>query len=244
MRPTLVACVLILCSGCTTGTGAKWYAPATWFSHRPADVADAANAKRSSAQDAAIKAAQRTAHETQIALGEAPESRPVEVARESNDVTVQLLDQAAGPLTAGDSAKLRATVAGLLSENATLRERAERERASSRENIADISKRLADAEASLYSANARLRVAFDRENALANQLRSQRALMWILASIAVIIAAAWFYVKLIYGGLPLAAGKFMRDLRSSHPDAAKLAEPLFDSYLNRHEQELIARHAR
>lgn len=57
-------------AGCvSTGTGAKWYAPATWFSGAPAAAADKASAKQDAAREAAVKAAQRAAHETGEALG-------------------------------------------------------------------------------------------------------------------------------------------------------------------------------
>lgn len=235
---------MLLCSGCASGTGAKWYAPATWFSAREASAADRADARQDAARTAAIKAAQRLTHETAEALAAAPASRPVEVASEANSGAVALLDQAAGPLTAAELGAISRQVAGLLSENAALRAQAETARTKSRESVATLSDRLARADAAVETAQRDLRTAFDRENALANQLRAQRALLWIVVSVSALLALGWFYVRFVYGGLPIAAGKFMRDLRTQHPDAARLAEPLFDAYLNRGEQALIARHAR
>ena len=116
-----------LLTGCTstTNTGARWYAPATWFSHKPADTVDAANAKEDKARVAVIKSAQKATHETVLALAVAPPSRPVEVATSTNADAVTLLDQAAGPLTAAEAVQLRTTVTGLLSDNVKLREAAE-----------------------------------------------------------------------------------------------------------------------
>lgn len=244
MKPLAVIALALALGGCVgSGSGSKWYAPATWFSGAPAVAADKANAKQDAAREAAVKAAQRATHETAEALASAPASRPVEVATEANATAVSLLDQATGPLSTGDLAAIRAQISGLLSDNAKLRAEAEKSREKSRETDADISKRLADANAAVEKSAAALRQAFDRENALANELRSAVALRWILAGVAVIAGAAYLYLRYAVGGLPVAAGKFMRDLRSSHPEAAAIAAPIFDSYLNRNEQAAIARHA-
>lgn len=230
-------------AGCASSSGVRWYAPATWFSAREAKAADNADAKQDAAREAAVKAAQRLTHEAAEALAAAPASRPVEVATEANAGAVALLDQAAGPLTAADLAAVRKQVAGLLSDNAALRAEAEAARAKNRESLAALSERLARADAAVAAAQRDLRSAFDRENALANELRAQRALAWIVGSVAVLCAAGWIYLRFAVGGLPRAAGLLMRDLRQAHPDTAKIVAPLFDSYLNRHEQAAIARHA-
>ena len=92
-------------------------------------------------------------------------------------------------------------------------------------------------------AEEKLRVAFDKENALANELRSQRALVWIACGLAVLFAAAWVYLKFFLGGFPQAIGLAVRDLRQSNPELAKTVAPFYSKYLNRHEQEQIKRHA-
>jgi hypothetical protein len=235
--------VLLMVAGCATGTTAKWYAPATWFSHGAADTVDRAEKKESEAQDAAIKQAQKTAHETQLALNAAPDSRPVAVARESNDVTVQLLDQVAGPLTAADAEKLKRMVTGLVSENAAIRAQAEKARAEDRQNVIEISARLARAEAATAAANDKLRAAFERENALANELRSQRALLWIAGGVAVLLGAGWLYVQITLGGLPKATGALISAVRAKHPDIAENLTDLYDTYLDRKEQLLIRKHS-
>ena len=236
--------VALLFSGCSTSsTGARWYAPATWFSHKPADTVDATAAKEDKARVAVIKSAQRATHETALALASAPPSRPVAVATSTNADAVTLLDQAAGPLTAAEAAQLRATVAGLLSDNSKLREAAEAVRAKEQRSVAEVSAALAQAEVKSEAAEAKLRAAFDRENALANELRGQRALVWIAGGVAVLLAAGWLYAQLALGGIPGAAGKVLRDLRASNPAVADAVTPLFDSYLNRHEQARIRKAA-
>lgn len=242
MRPLAIAALLLL-SGCATGVGTKWYAPATWFSHRPADTVDKAIAKQDEAADRAVKAAQKATHETAYALAQAPDSRPVAVAIQSNNTALRLLDQVAGPLTTQESAALQSLVSRLLSENEEIRLRAEKERAKSESEVAKISQKLDDAQTMLSKAQGNLRDAFERENALANELRAQRALLWIGGTLAVLLGAAFLYVKVVYGGLPSAAGLLMRDLRTKHPETAKVVEPLFDTYLSRREQRLVSRYA-
>jgi hypothetical protein len=168
----------------------------------------------------------------------------VSVATDSNAQAVALLDQAAGPLQAGDLEKLRKIVSGLLSENADLRKAAEAERDRERRQAAAVSTSLATAEQKSEAAGAELRKAFDRENALANELRSQRALFWIACAVAVLLALGWLYVRFALGGVPGAIGKGLSVLRAKDPAAADLATNIFDSFLNRHEQERIAKESR
>jgi hypothetical protein len=239
-------CVICLAlSGCASGTsGVKWWAPSTYFSHAPADKVDRAVSKEDAAREGVIKAAQKTAHETSIALAEAPQSRPVDVAVDSNASTVALLDQAAGPLSAGELSKLRATVTGLLSENAKIRAEAEKQRAKEQRDIAGLSAALAKAETASETAKESLRKAFERENALANELRAQKAAIWIVGALAVILAAGWIYARIALGGIPSAIGMAMSDLKVKHPDVAKLVAPIYKGYLNRSEQAEIARRSR
>lgn len=231
-------------AGCASGTGAKWYAPATWFSHVPADALDRAERKEDNARAAVIKSAQKSSHETAVALAQAPASRPVEVASETNATTVSLLDQAAGPLTAEEVTKIRVTIPRLLSENAEVRVQAEKQRARDLANISEISDALAKAEVKSLAADEKLREAFDRENALANQLRSQRAFLWILGGLAAVLGIGWVYVKIVLGGVPKAIGGALGELRLKNPDAAEILTKTFDTYLNRNEQNLIFKNSR
>ena len=195
------------------------------------------------AAEKAVKAAQRATHETAHALAQAPASRPVAVAVASNDTAMRLLDQVAGPLTTEEVAKLQSLVNRLMSENDEIRLKAEKERIKNESEVAKVSENLGKMQSALSKAQGNLREAFERENALANELRAQRALLWIGGTVAILLGAAFLYVKVVYGGLPSAAGLLMRDLRTKHPDAAKIVEPMFDTYLSRREQRLVSRYA-
>lgn len=235
MNRALILCCLLL-SGCATGTGAKWFAPATWFSSVPASNVDNAVRVEDKARDAVIKAAQRSAHETSFALSAAPASRPVALATGFSSDTVSLLDQAAGALPAPELSRLRETVTGLLSDNAELRAKAEAAQRSEQSNIAAVAADLAKAEAKTEDAEKRLRTAFERENALANELRSQRAFLWILGALAVLVGIGAIYLRLTLGGIPTALGGALSKLT---PEARASVTTHLDTFLNRSEQALV-----
>ena len=235
MNRALILCCLLL-SGCATGTGSKWYAPATWFSSVPASNVDNAVRVEDKARDAVIKAAQRSAHETSFALSAAPASRPVALATGFSSDTVSLLDQAAGAVPAPELSRLRETVTGLLSDNAELRAKAEAAQRAEQSNIAAVAADLAKAEAKTEDAEKRLRTAFERENALANELRSQRAFLWILGALAVLVGIGAIYLRLTLGGIPTALGGALAKLT---PEARESVTTHLDTFLNRSEQALV-----
>jgi hypothetical protein len=125
-----------------------------------------------------------------------------------------------------------------------LRAEAEAQREEERRGIARVGEALARAEEKSEAASKKLRDAFDRENLLANELRAQRALFWIAVGVAVLLGLGWLYVRFALGGVPIAIGRALGDLRQRNPALAEQITPLFDQYLNRHEQALVARNAR
>lgn len=231
--------LLLLLSGCASGNGVKVWNPTTWFSAREANKVDSTNAKEEAARHEAVKAAQRTVHQTQSALDEAPASRPVAVAKEFNATSVALIDQAAGPLPAGEVAKLQGTVTGLLSEDPKVRAEAEKQRKIETENIAEISVKLAKAEKASDAAGQKLREAFDRENRLANEYRNLQFMFWGSCAVAVLLGVAWVYVRFALGGIPSAVGKGLSVLRAKNPSVADEVTTVLDGFLNRHEQDAI-----
>jgi hypothetical protein len=235
---TIAACLLL--AGCSTNGGSRWYAPATWFSGAPATATDKAEKKEDAAREKVIISAQKSAHETDFALAAAPASRPVEVARDSSASTVQLLDQVAGPMTAADLSAVRRQVQLLVSENAKLREQGESMRQDARQDAEKLSRGLAEAEAKTEAAGKALRAAFERENALANDLRAQRAQFWIAAGVAVLLALGWLYAKIMLGGVAGGLGKLLAHAETSlGTEAASNLRAIADSRLNRNEQAAV-----
>ncbi len=235
----LIALSLVL-TGCASTSGARWYNPGTWFSGSEGRAVVRTEGKVEAASNEVLKAAQKTAHETQLALVAAPESRPVEVARESNDATVSALDQIAGPLTVAEVAGLRAQVAGLLSEVATQRAEAEQARQERRETLAEASTAIDELRAKLAAQQQQLKAGFERENAVANAYRNVKFALFGTAALALIAFVGLTYLRLAYGGIPQAIGRGLGELRLRDPKAGEIATQLFDSYLNRHEQRAIA----
>lgn len=239
---------LILClSGCASSGAAqnvKWYNPATWFSGSEGRAAAKLDAKIETANDKAIGAAQRAVHETSEALAVAGDSRPVSVAKEANSQAVALLDQVAGPLTAGEAAKLREKVRLLTSDLAEERAKGEEMAKKDRQSIERLSGQLEELAALKKRTDADLAKAFERENALANELRNERWWKWFigisLAVVGVLGFAGWVYVRLTLGGLPTALGRSLNSLRTSNPALAAEITNTLDVHLSPAEQRLVA----
>lgn len=231
-------------SGCAApGSNARWWSPGTWFSGSEARRVETLNAQLGDAVGRAQKEAQRAAHEVRFALERAAPSRPVEVARESNGAAVAVLDQIAGPLTYGEIESLKRQVDRLLSENEQMRAQGENDRAIRRSEAAEATSSIADLTDRLGRANASLKDAFTRENALANELRNARMIRWALIGAAVLFAGLWVYVQMTLGGIPRAVGQGLSMLRMSNPKAGELATQIFDGLTNRGEQRRISRNA-
>ena len=196
-------------AGCGT-TGKHWWSPGTWGSSRPAEQAARAETKLDAAQDKAVRVARAEVSKAGIALASAPESRPVEVSRRTIANAQALLDQVAGPLTAEEAADIRRIVADLLSDHAATRSAAEARQAAAEGRLSELSQKVAAAGAALDAANTKLAAAFARENALADQLRNERARrVWILGGgslLILICAAGWLWLQISAGGIPRADG--------------------------------------
>ncbi len=240
MRTIAAILIMLSLAGCASTSGARWYNPGTWFSGSEGRAVAKTEVKVEAASAKLLKAAQGTAHETQLALAAAPESRPVEVARESNDATVAALDQVAGPLTVAEAAQLRLQVAALLSEVARERTAAEQERQARRDNLASASQAIDELRGKLAAAQKDLRAGFERENAVANSYRNVKFALYGTAALCVVAFIGVTYLRLAFGGIPQAIGRGLFELREKNPEAGKLATQLFDSYLNRAEQRRIA----
>jgi len=209
-----LAVVLLFSSGCASAGSKRWYSPATWFSARPATAADKAHAVEAKAQTAATDAedkAMRAAHveiaKADVSNQSLPPSRATDLSRRFVANGLGLLDQVQ-PLTAAESAELRVVVAGLLSESAETVAAAEKKQAAAETEASRLSRELSQARTEANAAtlradqaDAKLRTAFDRENALANDLRAQKARFWIAIGALVLVSGFALYAKLALGGV-------------------------------------------
>ena len=244
VRVALVAGAMLL-AGCGT-TGKHWWSPGTWGSSRPAEQAARAETKLDAAQDKAVRVARAEVSKAGIALASAPESRPVEVSRRTIANAQALLDQVAGPLTAEEAADIRRIVADLLSDHAATRSAAEARQAAAEGRLSELSQKVAAAGAALDAANTKLAAAFARENALADQLRNERARRWWMIGggslLILICAAGWLWLQISSGGIPRALGSMLKGLDEKAPDQANAIRDLLDPVLNRLEQAAIRKH--
>lgn len=226
---------LLALSGCASSpssNGVHWWSPATWGSTSEAKKADRLDAKATEARESLIKEAQKTAHETSIALVEIPASKAKETAQESNGQTVLLLDQAVGPLTAKEAAAIRQQVTLLLSSNAALQKKGEELRQESRQTIERLSQQLASLQAKLDAANQALPDALRREAATANKYRNLVFYFWSLVGVSVVIAGVTLYLKIVYGGVYSAIGKGLSSIYTAHPEQAQNIELLLSKHLS------------
>lgn len=249
-------------TGCVSPKkGATWYNPATWFKHSEATAADKARASEStaakvedSAREQLIKDAQKDIVATGEAIAAAPSSPPTALAKTLNARAGDSITAAVGSLAPDTLAAIRRMVVDALSDDATRRAIGEKALASREAENAALSRELTAARAALSQAEEKLRAkeadlrqAFDRENALANAYRNEKFLRWAAiiggSLLTLICAAGWVYVRFALGGIPQALGKGMAVLRAKDPEAATIAEQIFDGLLNRSEQQRISRHS-
>ncbi len=154
-----LACFGLVNVGCSI-----W--PSTWrIGGTPLDRNATAQKKLVATQGEAVAHAQAAVHKAETALQGAPaDNRPVAVAHDFISEARALLDQANGAPSAADESAWRELVAGLVSENATVRAAAERQRATQAASTADLARRLSAATLNAEHANARaLDYARDRE---------------------------------------------------------------------------------
>lgn len=192
MVAALGCSLLLLLGGCASapGSNAKWYNWSTWFAGSKATAALKVEAKLDQATTKALRSAQSSAHETKFALSDAPKSRNVEVAKESNDATVAALDNALGPLPSGDLEALKKQVAGLLSDNAKLRTEAEEERQARRTNLAAATKTIFELKEQRDAAIESERKQAAVNLSVANQYRNLK--FWIYGAIGL-----WAFIAFI-----------------------------------------------
>jgi hypothetical protein len=220
-----------------------FYNPWTWFSASEAHKVEKLDAKLDSARDKAIKAAQKSAHETEQALDDKTSKNARNVAQESNQQTVTLLDQVAGPLTADELAAIRRQVTLLLSDNANLRHEGEVLRAENQKTVESLSEKLADLTKKLETAQSALPSALEREAAVANQYRNLVFGAYALGAIALIAFGVVVYLKFAYGGLPAAIGGLVSKVYTKHPEQASSVESMVKELLSPSQIQKIFGHS-
>lgn len=230
----IVLCFCFVFTGCVSTPGRTWtlWNPTTWGAASEARQAERLTAKDAEVQDRLIKEAQKTAHETSIALTEIPASNAKETAADSNRQTVSLLDQAAGPLTAKELTAIREQVSNLLSSNEDLRRKGEVQRQENRKAVEELSQEKAELQSKLASVNIDLQAAAKREAIVANKWRNAVFGLWALGLASVVSCGAALYLKVVYGGVFQAGGKFLSTVYAKNPEQGQNIEDLLGKYLS------------
>jgi len=241
--------------------------PSSWrIGGSPLDKNEKAQAKQQQAQQAAVTGAQAAVHQAGIALAAAPvDNRAVAVGRDFVAEAQLLLDQANGAPTYNDAAKWRELVNGLLSDNASVRKAAEKQRATDAALTGDLAQRLAAATAAAERANDRALTYARESEDLADFARKLKlgffCLIGLMVLGTVLSLAARFYPALglasnvvnaaVAPGITFLAhraqtglvrvGQGLAKLRTIAGDAAEdLIERSFDGVTDADHQSLIA----
>lgn len=244
---------ILTLAGCTSsGSNAHWWSPGTWFSRSEAVAVDKAKVK---VEDAKVKvegSEDKATHSATIEIFKASLSGQNLPASPSKDITLRFLSDGLGllqqvsPLSAVESSQSLKIVQGFYSDQVELRKFAESKQQEAEGRLGVVSNELSKTKSDLESANKKfadkdmlLRSAFDRENALANELRNQRAFFWIASGVAILGVLGWFYARFMLGGIPGALGGALARIRAQNGPAADLLTSHLDSFLNRHEQSTV-----
>jgi hypothetical protein len=176
--------VVLLTLALLSGGCSIW--PSNWrIGGTPLEREERKEKKETGARSDVLDGAQEAVHKAAMALEEAAPSRPVVVATDFVAEAQALLDQAQGAPKAGDVARWQSLVNRLLSENASVRQAAEKEREKDREHIADLAEKLADATAEKVKAQQQVKE-YAREN--------ERLADWVKRAIWIGIGLAVLWV--------------------------------------------------
>lgn len=262
--PALCTLCLLL-AGCAGPPGTHvWWNPSTWGRDRAAALQQT-EARQSANQDKLNVEALRETFKTKTALAAAPQdNRAVAVAVHTNENAYSLLTLANGPLDLGQMQEDRATVAGLLSDNAELRAAAERSQAKAESAQARLSRENAALAKEHEADTAKIAEGYARERKLANTVRNfwfivgGLAALFILGNVlrvaapfvpalagiskvigAVVNPAAEFALHRAQSGLQN-VGRAMAAVRDQlAPELAQKIVTIFDTHTDADQQRVI-----
>lgn len=208
--------LIVLLAGCANqgGQNAHLWNPWTWFSHSAAAAVDgadkkeaAAGAKVGTANSAAIHAAHVEFFKSSIVQLSLPKSRATDLDVRFLGNGLGLLDQVDG-LTAAEVLDARKLAVDLLSDEVAKREAAEQKQGQAESDLGKVSRELTAAQQDLSGARKErdakevaLRAAFDRENALANEMRNQIFIKWAAIVAVILVTCICLYLRMALGSV-------------------------------------------
>jgi hypothetical protein len=252
-RAPAIICLALL-AGCASPLNPQWslVAPGTWFSSREAHAADRAHAAESKAEAKVDDKESKLVHAATVEVFKASVAAQSLPAGLAKDTTTRFIAgglgllQQVSPLSAGESSDGTKIAQGLLSEQVEKRLEAEKRQVATEaanlklsEDLTKLQAELDKAKQAADSKDAALRKAFDRENALADELRIKQAWAWIASGIAILGVLAALYVKYALGGIPGALGAGLARISQKNAAAADLLKSELDAHLNRDEQARV-----
>ncbi len=240
-------------NGCVTGAGAKWYAPATWFSHHAANVVDDEKKKVESNEQKLTDSQKSVVHSAHVEIFKSmntplPESKGGELLFRFGHNGLRLLDTI-DTISGEEINTSLEVIKGLLSEETKKREMAEKKQSEAETTNESISKKYTECASdlslsrkALSKAQDELRNSFERENQLANEARSFHAKLYILGLVAFLLLCAWVYCRCVLGGYAPAIGRVLALVHTKEPALSDKMTGMFDSVLNRYEQLHVKEH--
>jgi hypothetical protein len=267
MKRALAILMVIAMAGCLSPNRKSEFSvlkPWTWRTDAESNLADNQDKLTQSERDL-VKAAQVEHVKTVTALGAAPSSEPVDLARRTAGNTDSMLAQAAGPVTVGDATAAREIATSLMSDDPEARVKAEAQQARVEADYA----KLADANARLQAANQKLTgelsAAYLKEREDADfkhkvyWIAGGLLVLWIggnVLSIAARVNPAFSGVAAVANGVinPMLAhgysraqsglkrvGEAMETARAKVPEIAARMEEMLDSQLDT-DHKTVAKH--
>lgn len=222
-RALLIALTAVLLSGCTTTSGRSsrlW--PWNWFAPDHATQLQGAQQDTQEIEDKISKRVQIEVAKVLEALKSAPqENRAVKVATRAAENAQNMLNQAAGPISAEDLAALKETVQNLLSENAELRATGERQQAAAEVINTSLSGALDDSRSREKEMTEKLQQSDLRYQAEAE--KSRRLVFW-----GCVIVGGWILLQLLAG-----VSRFFPQLAPVAQLAGMVSAPVVQSLYNR-----------
>jgi len=233
----LIVAIALCFTGCSSTGG---FNPLrSWFG-RKAAAEQKAEVKAGVLEDKTVDAAQVEVVKTGIALEAAPPSRPVEVAKRTNDNAEALLNQRK-PLNAATLAEVKTTVAGLLSVETAKREAAEKAQLATEKQNQTLSQELEQTRADLKELAKARAVEAANNLELANQLRWANIVKYAGIAASTLLSLAVIAYRLNIGRLQTGAAEVLAKLQASHPEAATTARSALDAILHTGEQRGVAK---
>lgn len=245
--PYLMLGWLLVLIGCTTAAGTRRSMnPLDWLFGRKAAAVASTDAKRGDAEEAIVHAAQIEVVKTGEALAVArethPESRPVEVAQRTNTNATALLNQR-DQLTLAEQQAALQVVRGLLSDETTRRETAERAQADAEGSARKLSAELGELRTRLEALRGEQAQEAANNLRLANELRAATLWKWASTGGALLLGAVALAYRYNLGNLQVgvgeALGAFKRKYGTKDEDLLEMQHAI-DALVGKGQQAAIS----